>query len=151
MPWTWPANQFDYIHIRELLGSVPDWDYLFRQTYHAIKPGGWVEIQEHSVSAVSDYGTCGPDAFFSRWGRIVTELGEKTGHSFTIWSQSKDFVEKAGFVDVVETRFKWPMNGWSKNSKLKELGMWNQLRLFNGVEDFMLRLLTQTAGVWCLN
>jgi hypothetical protein len=75
------------------------------------------------------------------------ELGDKSGASFRIWSQAKGYVEKAGFVDVVETRYKWPMNGWPKNSKLKELGMWNQLRLFNGVEDFMLRPLTKTAGV----
>jgi len=147
MPWTWPANQFDYVHIRELYGSIPDWDYLFSQTYDAIKPGGWVEIQEHSVFAVSDYGTCGPDAFFSRWGKTVTEIGVMSGNSFTIWSQSKDYIERAGFVDVAETRYKWPMNGWPNNSRLKELGMWNQLRLFNGVEDFMLRPLTQIAGV----
>jgi hypothetical protein len=56
-------------------------------------------------------------------------------------------MERAGFVDVVETRYKWPMNGWSKDPKLKELGMWNQLRLYDGVEGYMLRLLTNVGGV----
>jgi hypothetical protein len=149
MPWTWPANEFDFIHIRELFGSIPDWDHLFRQIYDATKPGGWVEIQEHSVAAVSDYGTLGSDAAFTRWGDVTVELAKRNGNSFAIWSESKKYVQKAGFVDVVETRYKWPMNGWSRNKKLKELGMWNQLRVFNGVEDFMLRPLTQTMGV-CL-
>jgi len=149
MPWTWPANEFDFIHIRELYGSIPDWDHLFRQIYDATKPGGWVEIQEHSAIAVSDYGTLGPDAAFTRWGDIPVELAKRNGNSFAIWSESKSYVQKAGFVDVVEARYKWPMNGWSRNKKLKELGMWNQLRLFNGVEDYMLRPLTQTIGA-CL-
>lgn len=148
MPWTWPANNFDFIHIRELFGSIPDWNYLLSQALNAMKPGGWVEVLEHSVLAVSDYGTCGEDAMFTKWGRIAEELGKKTGASFSVWSETKDFVEKAGFVDVVQHRYKWPMNGWSRNKKLKELGMWNQLRLFNGVEDFTLRPLTQTAGVY---
>jgi hypothetical protein len=48
---------------------------------------------------------------------------------------------------VTEIRYKWPMNGWSKDKKLKNIGRWNQLRLMDGVEGFMLRLLTQAGGV----
>jgi hypothetical protein len=147
MPWTWPANSFDFIHIRELFGSIADWDDLLNQALNSLKPGGWIEVLEHSVHAVSDYGTLGPDAMFTRWGKITEEISHITGASFAIWSETKNLVEKAGFVDVVQQRYKWPMNGWSRNRKLKELGMWNQLRLFNGVEDYMLRLLTQTVGV----
>jgi hypothetical protein len=147
MPWTWPANNFDFVHIRELFGSITDWDHLLSQTLDATKPGGWVEVLEHSVFAVSDYGTLGPDDAFTRWGKKTEEFTKKTGASFSIWSETKDLVEKAGFVDVVRQNYKWPMNGWSRNQKLKDLGMWNQLRLFNGVEDFMLRPLTQIFGV----
>jgi len=45
------------------------------------------------------------------WGKTVIEMGEKFGKSFEIWEQSKERLEKAGFVDVVEVRYKWPMNG----------------------------------------
>lgn len=147
MNWEWPANTFDFIHIRELFGSIPDWDYLFHQTYEATKPGGWVEIAEHSVVPVSDDGTVTPDCVFSKWGRKILEVGEKSGNSFTIWNESKERLQRAGFVDVVEKRYKWPMSGWSKDKKLKELGMWNQLRVYNGLEDFALRLLTTYGGV----
>jgi hypothetical protein len=33
---------------------------------------------------------------------------------------------------------------WSSDRKLHELGRWNQYRLHDGVEGFMLRLLTST-------
>lgn len=58
-----------------------------------------------------------------------------------------EHLEKAGFVDIVEVTYSWPMNGWpKKNHKLRNIGRWNQLRLHNGIEGFMLRLLTNVGG-----
>jgi hypothetical protein len=31
-------------------------------------------------------------------------------------------MEEAGFVDVVEVIYKWPMNRWPANKKMKEIG-----------------------------
>ncbi len=31
-------------------------------------------------------------------------------------------MEEVGFVDVVETVYKWPQNRWPKDKKFKELG-----------------------------
>ncbi|KIW07628.1 uncharacterized protein PV09_01574 [Verruconis gallopava] len=146
MEWTYPRDHFDFVHIREMFGSVPDWQYLFKQAYKHVKPGGWVEIVEHSVEPISDDGTVGPDHFYTLWGKTVIECGEKFGKSFRIWKDAKEYMEKAGFVDIVEVRYKWPMNGWPLDPKLKEIGRWNQLRLHDGVEGFMLRLLTMALN-----
>lgn len=32
-------------------------------------------------------------------------------------------MEEAGFVDIVEYIYKWPMNKWPANKKIKELGI----------------------------
>lgn len=162
LDWTYPKNHFDFIHVRELFGSVSDWDEFFAQAFAHTKPGGHVEILEHSVWPVSDDDTVGEDSFFTLWGKTVVEMGKKFGKSFTIWEESRERMERAGFVDVVETKYKWPMNGWpspehrthgddgEKNwRKLRKIGIWNQLRLYNGVEGFMIRLLTVAGGV-CL-
>lgn len=158
--WTYPKNHFDFIHIRELFGCVSDWDGFFAQAFTHTKPGGYVEIMEHSVCPVSDDGTVNDESFFTLWGSTVVELGEKFGKSFTIWKESRARMERAGFVDVVEERYKWPVNEWpspesttQRNdggkswSRLRELGIWNQLRLYNGVEGFTIRLLTTVNGV----
>ncbi|KAF4624687.1 hypothetical protein G7Y89_g13482 [Cudoniella acicularis] len=160
LSWTYPKNHFDFIHIRELFGSVTDWDEFFSQAYNHTKPGGHVEILEHSVCPISDDDTVNEHSFFTLWGKTVLELGEMFGKSFNIWEESKARMEKAGFIDVVETRFKWPMNGWPSPEfrthgndgdktwqRLRELGIWNQLRLYDGVEGFMIRLLT-TIKKW---
>src|SRR5215469_15664977 len=147
LEWTFPVDHFDFIHVREMFGSIPDWDYFLKQAYRHTIPGGWVEIVEHSVEPISDDQTIGPDHFLTFWGKVVIEMGEKSGKTFHIWKEAKQRMECAGFVDVVEVEYKWPINGWPCDPKLKELGKWNQLRMHDGVESFMLRLLT-TVGGW---
>ena len=112
-----------------------------------MKPGGWIEIVEHSVEPIADDGSMPEDHFYHTWGKTVVGMGEKFGKSFTIWRDSKALLEKAGFVDVVEVTYKWPMNGWARHDeKLKNIGRWNQLRMHEGIEGFMMRLLTQVEG-----
>jgi hypothetical protein len=147
LDWTFPPNHFDFIHIRELFGCIPDWDFFFAQAFAHTKPGGWIEIVEHSVCPMSDDGSMGPDHFYHTWGKVVVEMGDKFGKSFTIWEESAERLRRAGFVDVTVVDYKWPMNGWPTDKKLKNIGRWNQLRLMDGVEGFMLRLLTQVGGV----
>ncbi|RFU32225.1 hypothetical protein B7463_g4139, partial [Scytalidium lignicola] len=158
-PWTYPASHFDFIHIRELFGCVRDWDVFFAQCYKHTKPGGYVEILEHSVWPRADDDTLKPDSFYNYWGQTVMEVSEKFGKSFTIWEEAKARMEKAGFVNVEEIRYKWPMNGWPSPEfrtngndggkswrRLRELGIWNQLRLYDGIEGMLIRLLTAHNG-----
>lgn len=152
LEWTFPENHLDFTHVRELFGCIPDWDFFFQQAYKHTKPGGYIEVVEHSVQPVADDESMGPDHFYHLWGKTVIGLGEMFGKSFTIWEESKARMEKAGFVDVVEARYKWPMNGWPRDDeKMKNIGRWNQLRLHEGIEGFMIRLLTQVAGVSKIN
>lgn len=146
LPWTFPENSYDFIHIREMFGSIPDWDELFRQSYETLKPGGWVENMEHSVTPVSDDDTVGPEHVFTRYGELMTELSLKNGKEFDCWHRNRSRIEAAGFVDVVEIRTKWPMRGWSSDMKMRELGRWNQVRIGAGIEGFALRILTSLGG-----
>ncbi|RDW83671.1 uncharacterized protein DSM5745_03997 [Aspergillus mulundensis] len=113
LPWTYAENQFDFIHIREMFGCIPDWDEFFRHCWHCLKPGGYIEVVEHSVQPIADDETMGPDHFYHEWGRIVVESGERSGKTFTIWEESSARLKDAGFVDIVEKGFKWPMNGFA--------------------------------------
>lgn len=171
LPWTYDSHRFDFIHVRELFGSIPDWDEFFQQCLRALKPGGYIEVVEHSVDPVTDDATMGPNHFFRIWGETVLQAGQRFGKSFSIWQESAERLRTTGFEEVEEHRYQWPMNGyvslllcssvflslfhcaykstntrrrWSDNRKLHELGRWNQFRLHGGLETFMLRLLTST-------
>jgi hypothetical protein len=55
-------------------------------------------------------------------------------------------MKRAGFVEMVETRTKWPMSEWSSDPKMKGLGRWNQLRITQGIERCAVRMLTTIGG-----
>lgn len=43
----WQYNQqFDYIHIRGMGGSISNWPKLMEQAYDNLKPGGWIEVTD---------------------------------------------------------------------------------------------------------
>jgi hypothetical protein len=54
---------------------------------------------------------------------------------------------KAGFVDVVERRFKVPIGGWPGDPGLKQLGLYNRLQWVEGIEGWCMYLLTTVLGV----
>ncbi|KAL8940789.1 MAG: hypothetical protein Q9211_002111 [Gyalolechia sp. 1 TL-2023] len=145
--WTFRKNSFDFIHSREMFGSIADWDDYFRQCYRHLKPGGWVEALERGVKPESDDGTVGPDHFWTTWGNTVLAVGERWGKGFDAWELLKGSMERAGFVDVVQVPMKWPIGQWMEDQRMKELGMWNALRLDTGLEGYVMRLFTMAGGV----
>lgn len=84
---------------------------------------------------------------FRVWNRTSDELSKRWGKPFDIWRHSKRFLEQAGFVDVTEKTFTWPVNGWPTEPALKTLGSMNEIRLVENMEGYLLRLLTGTAKV----
>ncbi|KAL9622182.1 MAG: hypothetical protein Q9204_008047 [Flavoplaca sp. TL-2023a] len=147
LEWTYRKDSFDFIHSREMFGSIADWDEYFRQCYVHLKPGGYVEALERGVKPVSDDGTVGPDHFWTTWGNTVLSVGETWGKGFNAWEILKGRMEAAGFVDVVQVPMKWPIGPWMEDEHMKELGMWNALRLDTGLEGYVMRLFTMAGGV----
>ncbi len=41
-------------------------------------------------------------------------------------SKYKQYMEEMGYVDIVQTKFMWPLGGWVKDLKLKMLGVWGR-------------------------
>lgn len=57
-----------------------------------------------------------------------------------------DWMHDAGFQDVVERRYQWPLGTWPKDPKLKELGIWARAHADSGLEDWCLAPLTGLLG-----
>jgi hypothetical protein len=100
-----------------------------------------------SVVPSSDDGSVTEGSIFDQWGKVSLEAGDKFGKDLRIHQQIKGYLEDAGFEDVVEHVYKWPMGPWSKDPQLKEIGMWNQLHWLEGIEGWSLALLTRVLGV----
>ena len=144
--WTFTPASFDFIHARCIYGCVADYGVLYREIHNALKPGAWFEQVEISVIAKSEDGSTA-GTYMERWGPLALEAGEKFGKSFGIAEDSKQLMEQAGFANVTQRVFKWPIGPWPMDPKLKEIGAYNRLGWEDGIEGWAMHLFTNYLGV----
>ncbi|KAK8180508.1 SAM dependent methyltransferase [Phyllosticta capitalensis] len=142
-PWTFAPDSFDYIHIRCLSGSVADWPAFYAECMKALKPSGFIEQLEFGLSPQSEDGTVAPDSAFALWSRSLPAAGDAWGKSLRSVDEAASQISAAGFIDVVEKRWKWPIGGWVDEARLRELGVWNRLHWHQGIEGWAMFLLTR--------
>ncbi|KAI5459529.1 S-adenosyl-L-methionine-dependent methyltransferase [Mariannaea sp. PMI_226] len=145
--WTFAAEAFDYIHIRYLIGCIPDWTQLFKEAFKSLKPGGYLESFETTPMVESDDGTVKPGSACAQWGPIFNDASKVTGRTFTVIEQGlqRKAMEDAGFVDIQEWDFKCPLSPWAKDPKYKEIGRFAEVFATQDTEGFIL-FVANTLG-----
>lgn len=73
----------------------------------------------------------------------MIEASAKAGRPSDTAPLYKGYLEKAGSVDVVEQKFRWPLNHWPKDPHHKEIGNWTCENLTGGLEGLLLALFTR--------
>jgi hypothetical protein len=144
LAWTWDREYFDFVHIRNLHGSISDWPALYKQVLEHTKPGGWIEDLEFDIATRSD--RVPPDHVYHQWNGLFAECGERMGKTFKVHALMKQQIIDAGFVDVVETTWRVPIGGWSSDPKLKTIGMYTLMFLEESLEGFALYMLKEIMG-----
>ncbi|KAK6384002.1 hypothetical protein LTR65_009935 [Meristemomyces frigidus] len=144
--WVYPDHHFDLVHIRGLFGSIADWPQLYKEAFRHLRPGGYIEQVEWSVHNRSSDGTLSHNTVLARWSQHAIRTGTMTGKTFEIAENMAGLIREAGFVDVVEKRFKWPIGPWSSDIKLKEIGRWNLLNWEEGMEGWVMAGYTRVLG-----
>ncbi|UNI15342.1 hypothetical protein JDV02_001882 [Purpureocillium takamizusanense] len=128
------SAEYDFVHLRNLLGSIANWPQLVRQIYENLKPGGWVELQGILNQPYSEDGTLSSDSPVVQLMDGLRQAGRKRGRDMDPASSFKRWVESAGFVMVQERRFSLPVGGWPKDPKLREIGIFMAQGLREGIE-----------------
>ncbi|KAN0096395.1 S-adenosyl-L-methionine-dependent methyltransferase [Hyaloscypha variabilis] len=142
LEWTFPPEHFDFVHLRCLMGSIKDWPYIYSEIYRCMKPGGWIEHVDMDIEFKSDDGSVGEGHIMQRWSKTFIDCGEQMGRTFLIGKQAKGLLEAAGFVNVVEKKYKVPVGSWPSNKELKNIGQYNLLYCVQGLEGWALWILT---------
>lgn len=103
--WAYSRNElFDYIHIRNMGGSISDWNKLFAQSLEHMSPGGWIEVQEHAVDILSEDGEVPP--FTKEMMEKVKEAAKVFGKEMNVAETMYDNLIRAGFEEVQEDKYK---------------------------------------------
>ncbi|TDZ32612.1 Secondary metabolism regulator LAE1 [Colletotrichum spinosum] len=144
-PWTY-SQPFDYIHSRMMSSSVPDWKKYLKNCYDNLTPGGYVELNEFQLEPSCDDGTLTKEHALYRAILLLGEAMVSIGRSFPNVPELRSVLAEIGFRDVTLNTFKWPTNAWPRDSKYKELGIWQNENLNEGVEGFIIAPFTRILG-----
>ncbi|KAJ9642346.1 hypothetical protein H2199_004726 [Coniosporium tulheliwenetii] len=145
-PWTF-SQKFDYIHGRMMIGAFGDWPNVFKNVYEHLKPGGYFEMQDTNFPMEAIDDTFGEDTALWEWNRLMLKASDTSGRPLSVAHLYKKWMIEAGFVDVVEIKYKWPQNTWPKGKRDKELGMWTLANILEGLQGFSLALMTRFLGL----
>ncbi|KAF4472630.1 hypothetical protein FALBO_469 [Fusarium albosuccineum] len=142
--WDYP-QPFDYIHSRMMTASIASWDKYLSDIFEVrnLAPGGYLELQELDIFAKSDDGSLTAEHALSKWLTLIHGASVQLGRPYQDIDGLKSRMAEAGFTDIVETIFKWPMNTWPQDHKYKELGAWQKENMNLGLESFSMALLTR--------
>ncbi|BDD55388.1 hypothetical protein MAP00_000910 [Monascus purpureus] len=104
---TWDYSQpFDFIHARNIEGSVKDYHRLFGQAMTYLRPGGWFELGESTVGVFSDDDTLSRATYLLEWRDRLVEASEKFGKRMGVAKNYKQWMIDAGFENVREEIYK---------------------------------------------
>ncbi|KAI9729694.1 MAG: hypothetical protein M1834_006644 [Cirrosporium novae-zelandiae] len=146
-PWAWTeSTPFDYIHGRNLAGSIKDWEELLKTCMRHLGSGGWAEFQEIEFNICSDDDTAKEAKQLQEWRKLTIAASEKFGRSMNVAGDLKKSFTDAGFENIKDDVFKLPIGPWPKNKKLKELGAFGRQNTIDIVEPAALALLTRVSG-----
>ncbi|KAL8409210.1 hypothetical protein RB594_007597 [Gaeumannomyces avenae] len=144
-PWTF-SFKFDYVHASMMTGAFRDWPRFMGQAYDFLNPGGYLELQDIDFPVRCDDGSLPADCALRRWSDLLMEAGRRSGFALDTCGQAADMMRQAGFVDVVQLPYTWPMNRWPRDQRLKQIGRWNEENFVEGCEAMSMALLTRHLG-----
>ncbi|KAI0975175.1 S-adenosyl-L-methionine-dependent methyltransferase [Xylaria arbuscula] len=147
-PWTYAPDSFDYIHMRWLIGAIPNWYTVFREIFQVLKPGGIFESKESSCIIQADDGTVPYGCALDQWGRVFIEAGKKFGRTFRPFEEDLQVkaMQAAGFVDIKVYNMKTTLGPWAADPKYKEIGQYARLALEQDIEGFIMYMWTTILG-----
>ncbi|KAF2489681.1 methyltransferase domain-containing protein [Lophium mytilinum] len=146
---TWHyRHPFDLIHSRMMVASLADWPKFFAAAFANLRPGGWLENQDVWTLKCDDdsFTLDPPSCSLARWWNLTCEAVEKIGRSMVEAPLHKRRMIDAGFVDVTDETYKWPINTWPKDEKMKLMGLWSRENTVEALEALAMAPLTRILG-----
>lgn len=144
-PWLF-SNQFDYIHGRALATCFKSHQTVINSAFAFTRPGGYFELQDCIVPFRCIDDTM-KGTHVEKWVTLMMEGTARLGKDWTRVIHYKKYLEEAGFEDVVEKRYEWPVGTWARGKRAKTLGLWYREDLLSGLQGFTIAVFTRALGM----
>lgn len=76
----------------------------------------------------------------------MTAINAETGKGIDTMNTMRARIEAAGFTNIHEKLYKVPTGDWAKNKILKEAGRLNLIQFKQGMEGYIMFVLTRHGG-----
>nr|KMM66230.1 hypothetical protein CPAG_02570 [Coccidioides posadasii RMSCC 3488] len=143
--WEYGSRPFDFIHSRYMVFAIRDMKHLIQQAFNALRPGGWLEVQDFDSRINSPdntiRGTC-----LEYWNKSTVDAFESMGFWTRIGPEYSDLLNDAGFVNIQMKKFPIPLGKWAKDENYKRLGELNVKQLTEVLEAASMAVLTRRDG-----
>lgn len=144
--WQRAEESCDFIHCRELVFAIRNWDRLLEQSHTHLKPGGWIELGCTVTQSQSDDGSLQLAPALIEVKRLLLDISERMGSSVLAPFQWKRQLDDLGFLNVTEIVRKIPLGPWPKDRVLKEIGALEMANVRVAMEAMLLRGFTGLLG-----
>ncbi|TDZ33076.1 Secondary metabolism regulator LAE1 [Colletotrichum spinosum] len=144
--WMYPEGAFDYVHIRNMAPSIKKWPELLAEAYRALKPGGWIELQEMRWVYGCDDGTMRPDFAPIQMGANLKDALAQLKVDMNAAERYPKHVEDAGFVNPRHEVKKVPVGPWPKDENLKKIGRYCRAAIYDGLHAITIGPYTRGLG-----
>ncbi|CAI4215511.1 unnamed protein product [Parascedosporium putredinis] len=143
--WTW-EKPFDFIFGRVLAGCFSDYQAFIDKAFAALEPGGYLELQDVYTPWTSDDETLSKDSSMYKIGAECGEASRILGRPLDQCAKYKEYLANAGFVDIVERKFKWPLGVWPRDKYYKDIGQLYFDNIEANLEGLSMALLHRALG-----
>ncbi|CAJ0541509.1 Ff.00g080860.m01.CDS01 [Fusarium sp. VM40] len=118
------GDDFDFVHLRNMIPILKSPVLLLKQIYANMKPGAWVELQDVDGQVHTDDDSIPEDWPLKRFTEIILQafaLYETNAHAAVFGGQ---YLAEAGFVNIKHNFIKLPYGTWPKDKVMRLVGMY---------------------------
>ncbi|KAH0491828.1 hypothetical protein TgHK011_003236 [Trichoderma gracile] len=118
------GDNWDFVHLRNMIPVMKSPVALLKQAYDNMKPGGWVEIQDVDGDVHTDDDTVPDDWPLKRFTEFMLEAFAKFGTNAHAAVFGGQYLAEAGFVNIQHNYIKLPYGTWPKDKIMRLVGMY---------------------------
>ncbi|KAK0757271.1 hypothetical protein N5P37_009990 [Trichoderma harzianum] len=126
------GDNWDFVHLRNMIPVMKSPVGLLKQAYDHMKPGGWVELQDVDGDVHSDDNTIPDDWPLKKFTEYMLEAFAKFGTNAHAAVFGRQYLAEAGFVNIQHNYIKLPYGTWPKDKVKRLVGMYYR----TACEDF---------------
>jgi hypothetical protein len=146
-PWLRTPNSIDFVHVRNMVGSIRDWKGLFSEALEHLKPGGTIEVTD-----IRTRFECLDGTFEERgksckeWADTFHEIAGGMGMDFDPTPKVEGWLREVGFENLRVVERVIPVGSWPKNRRLKVLGAYYLSHMLDGGESSIRPRISRMGG-----